>query len=95
MWDLATAGRSAPFAVVDLDAFDANAADLVRRAAGRPAGEAKGVAKLAKALLPALDNLDLHIETDGNLLTGQNPASSESLARTLLDRLENVPQGSK
>ena len=37
----------------------------------------------------------VHIETDGNLLTGQNPASSESLARTLLDRLENVPQGSK
>lgn len=36
MWDRATKGRSAPFAVVDLDAFDANAADLVRRAAGRP-----------------------------------------------------------
>ena len=25
-----------PIAVVDLDAFDANAADLVRRAAGKP-----------------------------------------------------------
>lgn len=36
MWDRATAGRDAPFAVVDLDEYDANAADLVRRAAGRP-----------------------------------------------------------
>lgn len=36
MWDRATRGRSAPFAVVDLDAFDANAADLVRRAGGLP-----------------------------------------------------------
>lgn len=35
-WERATQGRAAPFAVVDLDAFDANAADLVRRAAGRP-----------------------------------------------------------
>lgn len=34
-WDRATRGRSAPFAVVDLDAFDANATDLVRRAGGR------------------------------------------------------------
>lgn len=32
----ATAGRSAPLAVVDLDTFDANAADLLRRAAGSP-----------------------------------------------------------
>lgn len=35
-WDAATAGLPAPLAVVDLEAFDANAADLVRRAAGRP-----------------------------------------------------------
>lgn len=35
-WDRATRGRAAPFAVVDLDAFDANAADLARRAAGQP-----------------------------------------------------------
>lgn len=35
-WDRATKGRSAPLAVVDLDAYDANAADLVRRAGGRP-----------------------------------------------------------
>lgn len=35
-WGRATRGRCAPFAVVDLDAFDANAADLARRAAGRP-----------------------------------------------------------
>ena len=32
----ATAHLDAPFALVDLDAFDANAADLVRRAAGTP-----------------------------------------------------------
>lgn len=36
IWDRATRGRSAPFAVVDLDLFDANAADLARRAGGRP-----------------------------------------------------------
>jgi D-serine deaminase-like pyridoxal phosphate-dependent protein len=32
----ATAGLDPPFAVVDLDAFDANAADLLRRAGGKP-----------------------------------------------------------
>ncbi|HEY7721492.1 MAG TPA: amino acid deaminase/aldolase [Pedococcus sp.] len=35
-WDRATAALAAPFAVVDLDAFDANAADLERRAQGLP-----------------------------------------------------------
>jgi D-serine deaminase-like pyridoxal phosphate-dependent protein len=34
--DAATAHLDPPFAVVDLDAFDANAADLLRRAAGTP-----------------------------------------------------------
>src|SRR3954454_11676658 len=34
--DAATAGLDPPFAVVDLAAFDANAADLLRRAAGTP-----------------------------------------------------------
>nr|WP_026317027.1 amino acid deaminase/aldolase [Actinokineospora enzanensis] len=34
--DRATADLEPPLAVVDLDAFDRNAADLVRRAAGRP-----------------------------------------------------------
>jgi D-serine deaminase-like pyridoxal phosphate-dependent protein len=34
--DAATAGLDPPFAVVDLDAFDANAADLLRRAGGVP-----------------------------------------------------------
>jgi D-serine deaminase-like pyridoxal phosphate-dependent protein len=34
--DTATKHLDPPLAVVDLDAFDANAADLVRRAAGRP-----------------------------------------------------------
>ncbi|TDD61256.1 amino acid deaminase/aldolase [Actinomadura rubrisoli] len=35
-YDAATAGLEAPLAVVDLAAFRANAADLVRRAAGKP-----------------------------------------------------------
>ncbi|MDT0437447.1 MULTISPECIES: amino acid deaminase/aldolase [Streptomyces] len=35
-YDRATAHLDAPVAIVDLDAFDANAADLVRRAAGKP-----------------------------------------------------------
>jgi D-serine deaminase-like pyridoxal phosphate-dependent protein len=34
--DAATADLDPPFAVVDLDAFDANAADLLRRASGKP-----------------------------------------------------------
>jgi D-serine deaminase-like pyridoxal phosphate-dependent protein len=34
--DEATHGLPAPLAVVDLDALDANAADLVARAGGRP-----------------------------------------------------------
>ena len=34
--DAATAGLEPPFAVVDLDAFDANAADLLRRAGDKP-----------------------------------------------------------
>ena len=35
-WDAATSAVQPPLAIVDLDAFDANAADLVRRAAGTP-----------------------------------------------------------
>lgn len=35
-WDRATAGRNAPLAIIDLDAFDANAADLTARAGGLP-----------------------------------------------------------
>ncbi|NBE56885.1 amino acid deaminase/aldolase [Streptomyces boluensis] len=35
-YDRATAHLDAPVAIVDLDAFDANAADLVRRAGGKP-----------------------------------------------------------
>ena len=35
-WARATAGLPAPLVAVDLDAFDANADDLVRRAAGLP-----------------------------------------------------------
>jgi len=36
LWDQATEDLDPPFAVVDLDAFDANADDLVRRASGVP-----------------------------------------------------------
>ena len=35
-YDRATAHLDAPLAIVDLEAFDANAADLVRRAGGKP-----------------------------------------------------------
>ena len=35
-YDRATDRLDAPFAIVDLDAFDANADDLVRRAGGKP-----------------------------------------------------------
>lgn len=35
-YDRATAGLEPPFAILDLDAYDANARDLVRRAGGRP-----------------------------------------------------------
>ena len=34
--DAATVGLDAPFALVDLDAFDVNAADMARRAGGMP-----------------------------------------------------------
>ncbi len=36
VYDLATKDLDPPFAVVDLEAFDANASDLLRRAAGKP-----------------------------------------------------------
>ncbi|WP_037308847.1 amino acid deaminase/aldolase [Amycolatopsis orientalis] len=36
VYDLATKDLDPPFAVVDLDAFDANGADLLRRAGGKP-----------------------------------------------------------
>ena len=35
-YDRATADLDPPLALVDLDAYDANSADLTRRAAGRP-----------------------------------------------------------
>ncbi|MFJ8910523.1 amino acid deaminase/aldolase [Amycolatopsis sp. NPDC102389] len=36
VYDLATKDLDPPFAIVDLDAFDANGADLLRRAGGKP-----------------------------------------------------------
>ncbi|MFD5243284.1 amino acid deaminase/aldolase [Amycolatopsis sp. NPDC058340] len=36
VYDLATKDLDPPFAIVDLDAFDANGADLLRRASGKP-----------------------------------------------------------
>jgi putative intracellular protease/amidase len=39
------------------------------------------------ALLPMLS----HIEQDGNLLTGQNPRSSEAIAKAMASALEKIP----
>ena len=39
------------------------------------------------ALLPMLS----HIEQDGNLLTGQNPRSSEAIAKAMVSALEKIP----
>jgi len=54
-WERATAGLAAPFAVVDLDAFDANAADLVRRAGGTPIRVASKSVRCRALLRRALD----------------------------------------
>ena len=53
-WDAATAGLPAPLAVVDLDAFDANADDLARRAAGTPIRVASKSVRCRSLLLRAL-----------------------------------------
>ena len=50
--EAATAHLEPPFAVVDLDAFDANAADLLRRAAGKPLRLAVEVRALPRAAGP-------------------------------------------
>lgn len=55
-WERATRGRAAPFAVVDLDAFDANAADLARRAAGRPIRVASKSIRVRHLLERALEH---------------------------------------
>lgn len=54
-YDAATAGLEPPFAVVDLDAFDANAAALVRRAAGKPIRVASKSLRCRALLRRALD----------------------------------------
>ncbi|HEX2084568.1 MAG TPA: amino acid deaminase/aldolase [Solirubrobacteraceae bacterium] len=51
----ATAHIDAPFALVDLDAFDANAADLVRRAAGKPIRVASKSVRCRRLLRDVLD----------------------------------------
>jgi D-serine deaminase-like pyridoxal phosphate-dependent protein len=48
--DAATADLDPPFGVLDLDAFDANAVDLVRRAAGRPIRVASKSVRCRRAL---------------------------------------------
>ncbi|ONI72779.1 alanine racemase [Actinosynnema sp. ALI-1.44] len=53
--DTATKGLDPPFAVVDLDAFDANAHELVRRAAGRPIRVASKSVRCAYLLERALE----------------------------------------
>lgn len=53
--DAATAGLPAPLVTVDLDAFDANAADLTRRAAGRPVRVASKSVRCRSLLRRVLD----------------------------------------
>jgi D-serine deaminase-like pyridoxal phosphate-dependent protein len=53
--DRATAGLDPPFAVVDLDALDANAADLVRRAGGKPIRVASKSVRCRAVLRRVLD----------------------------------------
>lgn len=53
--DIATAGLSAPVAALDLTAFDANAADLVRRAGGLPIRVASKSLRCRDALARVLD----------------------------------------
>jgi D-serine deaminase-like pyridoxal phosphate-dependent protein len=54
-WERATAGRAAPLAVVDLEAFDANAADLLRRAGGKPVRVASKSVRCRALLRRVLD----------------------------------------
>ncbi len=56
-YDRATAHLEAPLAIVDLAAFDANAADLVRRAAGKPVRVASKSVR-CRALLERVLKLD-------------------------------------
>ena len=53
--EAATAGLPAPLVTVDLDAFDANAADLAHRAAGRPIRVASKSVRCRSLLLRVLD----------------------------------------
>jgi D-serine deaminase-like pyridoxal phosphate-dependent protein len=53
--EAATAGLEAPFAVVDLDAYDANAADLLRRASGKPVRAASKSIRVRALLERALE----------------------------------------
>lgn len=54
-WERATSGVAAPFALVDLDAFDANADDLVHRAAGKPVRVASKSVRCRALLRRALE----------------------------------------
>ena len=54
-WDVATTGLAAPLAVVDLDALEANADDLVRRARGVPIRVASKSVRCRSLLARVLD----------------------------------------
>lgn len=41
-------------------------------------------------MCPKTDDWQPHVVVDGNLITGQNPASSEAGAKALLSRLAGV-----
>lgn len=64
-YDRATAHLDAPFAVVDLDAFDANAHDLLRRAQGKPVRVASKSVR-CRALLERVLAMDPPGQPDGS-----------------------------
>jgi D-serine deaminase-like pyridoxal phosphate-dependent protein len=101
--DRATADLDPPFAVVDLDALDANAADLVRRAAGKPIRVASKSVRCREVLRRVLARngfagvLAYSLAEALWLASGDDPVSTDvvvgypSVDRTALRRLAADP----
>jgi D-serine deaminase-like pyridoxal phosphate-dependent protein len=101
--DRATADLDPPLAVVDLDALDANAADLVRRAAGKPVRVASKSVRCREVLRRVLARdgfagvLAYSLAEALWLATGDEPVSTDvvvgypSVDRTALRRLAADP----
>jgi D-serine deaminase-like pyridoxal phosphate-dependent protein len=101
--DRATADLDPPFAVVDLDALDANAADLVRRAAGKPVRVASKSVRCREVLRRVLARdgfagvLAYSLAEALWLASGDDPVSTDvvvgypSVDRTALRRLAADP----